>query len=134
MPNTEALVATFEHILKHPKDWNQAKWVCGTSYCYAGTAAVHIFGATLDVNEEVTLNHRLADVLNANDVDDEARIKVLGSVQPWQAGDRMHVSNFAAAALGLIDYQAEDLFAAINGLADLKLEIESITGIKLPDV
>lgn len=134
MPNTEALVATFEHILNHPQDWNQGRWVCGTSYCYAGTAAVHVFGATLDVDENVTLTSKLANVLNAYDVDDVMRAQVLGFARPWQAGDVIHVSHFATAALGLTAHQSESLFSPLSTLVGLKYQIERITGIELPGV
>lgn len=47
MPNIPLLRKTFEHIEAHPEEWNQGVWgsrwqsdsACGTSFCFAGTAA-----------------------------------------------------------------------------------------------
>lgn len=38
--NVPLLDATLNHIIQNPKDWNQNEWRCGTSYCFAGWAAV----------------------------------------------------------------------------------------------
>lgn len=134
MPNTKALVDTFEYILAHPKEWNQRKWVCGTAYCYAGTAAVHIFGAVLDRDECVTLTPELAGVLNQHEEDNELRAEGYSLARPWQEGDSMHIGDFAAVALGLTQDQYEDLFDPCNTLTDLKHMIETIVGIELPGV
>lgn len=52
-PNDELLARTLRHIIENPREWDQESWahrwededklgrdVCGTAYCFAGTAVV----------------------------------------------------------------------------------------------
>lgn len=40
MANIELLDRVLDHIEKNPESWNQAMWRCGTTYCFAGHAAL----------------------------------------------------------------------------------------------
>ncbi len=40
MPNIELLNKVLKHIEDNPGTWDQRVWRCGTSYCFAGHAAV----------------------------------------------------------------------------------------------
>ncbi len=132
MPNTEALVDTFEYILTHPKEWDQSSWRCGTTYCFAGNAAVNIFGVVLDRNNDIVLTPESAELLNNTEVNDFMRAFYGLAHRSWQEGDLLHVGDFAEVALGLTVEQADELFHGENTLFDLRQIIEQITGIRLP--
>lgn len=135
MPNTDALVDTLEYILIHPEEWNQGVWHCGTAYCYAGHATVHIFGASVARDHMVTLTAEHAALLNENEVNEEIRMTyVYDPARPWQAGDEVHVAEFAMVGLGLTSDQGSALFAPTNTLGDLKHYIELFSGIELPGI
>lgn len=34
--NIAELQASMTHIIDHPEEWNQEKWVCGSAACFAG--------------------------------------------------------------------------------------------------
>lgn len=40
MANIELLDKVLDHIEKNPESWNQRAWRCGTTYCFAGHAAL----------------------------------------------------------------------------------------------
>lgn len=132
MLNTKALIDTYAYVRDHPEEWRQVTWVCGTTACFAGHAALHVFGARLSGQEEesVVLTEEDADLLNTHDADYVIR-RDSGEQGEWQAGDETHISHFAAAALGLTDAQRTELFYALNTMADLKRLIEEYTGVEL---
>lgn len=41
MANVAKLEKTMTDILDHPKDWDQRSWICGSTACYAGRAALN---------------------------------------------------------------------------------------------
>lgn len=43
-PNVEAFVATLAYIEAHPEEHNQDSWVCETTMCFAGHAAITVGG------------------------------------------------------------------------------------------
>jgi hypothetical protein len=57
MPNIELLDLTLWHIENNPETWNQGEWRCGTSYCFAGHAA--LLSGWVPVGEDTELYWRL---------------------------------------------------------------------------
>jgi hypothetical protein len=42
--NTELAYETLDYIREHPEEWDQNQFVCGTTACYAGRAALISLG------------------------------------------------------------------------------------------
>lgn len=122
---TEAHVAvmrkTLEHVLAHPDEHDQSSWgwsydlverrelphvpACGTSYCFAGHAAVTVSGATpiYDAGAYGSLSAVVPPGVSLTDPD-----------------QHRDVSTYAVEVLGLPDHETSVfLFAGDNTLVDL---------------
>lgn len=114
-PNAPLLLKTLEHIENHPEEWNQESWMCGTTACFAGHAAL------LDGGEICV------DSLDGWFVarDDDPRDAL------WTLADgrlKIHAEIRARHALALDNQQAERLFSAGNTLDDLRAEVYRLLG------
>jgi hypothetical protein len=102
-PNKELLLKTLQTIKDNPQHWNQAVWHCDTSHCFAGFAQLLDLKLPLDYVDE------------DEDVDPDG--------DPYDSGlyfKGTDTGEYAQEALGLRDYEAKDLFASSNTLADLE--------------
>lgn len=98
-PNLDLLDAVMDHIDRHPEEWRQKSWFCGTAACFAGHAVlmdgwevVHVFG----------------------DIEKDGKLDMVGRV--------------AQRLLGLTVEQADRLFMSINTLDDLHLMVKQLHG------
>lgn len=121
---------TLEHVLAHPDGHDQSSWgwsydpnevdraphvpACGTSYCFAGHAAVTVAGATPLFDEGPYGSLRVVVPPGASLTD------------PAQHHD---VAAYAAEVLGLPDHEGGVfLFAGTNTLVDLADLVHEYTG------
>lgn len=100
--NVELLNATLQHIIDHPEEWDQHKWFCGTTACFAGHAAL-IHGAKVDERFTNSDGHYM--------------------VQTSLGGSRS-IKEYAQDILGLDYWQGGLLFSAVNTLEDLKMLVQ----------
>jgi hypothetical protein len=89
-PNAELAYRVLDHIDAHPEQWNQKRWWCGTSGCFAGWA-VTLSGEQVNADACVTANglimhvsDRAAQVLGFPDEDAliDAAIEAMGGGIP----------------------------------------------------
>lgn len=110
--NIDMMRRTFEYIEAHPEEHYQGNWVekgedCGTTRCFAGTAA-HLspdYAIRLSVEDSYFTCHREED------------------------GEEVEFSRAGAEILGLNDNQAEEMFFDAGTLDDLYALAKQYTGI-----
>lgn len=131
MLNVEALIATYDHIRRHPEEWIQTTWKCGTTYCYAGTVAAWFYGVRVNEGTDTASLDTDAVLIDLSMYEIPEEFDSWGE-EEHQRGEKVHVFDFAGSILGLTRAEAADLFHANNTLDDIKRFIEEITGITLP--
>lgn len=107
--NKDLLKKTVAYILDNPEKWNQAHWaivpedkgICGTAFCFAGTALHLAYPGALLVGGFPSIG-----------ADDGL---VFESMVLPQVG-KVDISEFAETELGLTDEQADVLFDSDNKL------------------
>jgi hypothetical protein len=97
--NVELLKRTLEFIEANPKEWDQKTW-CGTSCCFAGHAAI------LAGSRRVEKAREPGALSWAHVRRPDGKLGLV-----WEVAER---------ELGLDEWQASELFAADNTLADLR--------------
>ena len=96
--NKKLLLATMQLIEDNPEHWNQKKWHCGTSHCFAGFVECHLDG--IDFKTE--------------------HYTKIGS-------ERTNTRGIARDGLGLTITWAAMLFAYKNTLDDLRSLVKILT-------
>ena len=119
MPNVALLKKTLAHIENHTTAWNQLDWTghneCGTTYCFAGWAAV-LSGTRPDDDDEVRRDDLPADIADVE-------------YEHWPAAKGfLHVADAARHLLGLTKEQADELFHEYNKLPDLRRIVAELCG------
>ncbi|WP_059007907.1 hypothetical protein [Streptomyces specialis] len=114
MANAELLRTTLRHIQQNPDSWDQASWRCGSTGCFAFHAAL-LAGAEL-ADPQTTVPGPGGTTPNYDSyLACNTAARDLGFTQP-----RIHISDFAQAALGLETEKATELFASWRELPDLE--------------
>lgn len=118
-PNTEELVAIYQHIKANPEEWKQGAWGvrndCGTRFCVAGLAAVRA-GAT--------------PIWEPDLMPDENGLDATWDLAGFTfKGEERGIVGLAQEVLGLTDARADSLFWGGNDLAEIRRVIERITGV-----
>jgi hypothetical protein len=99
-PNLDLLDRVMDHIDRHPEEWNQENWFCGTAACFAGHAVL------MDGWEVVH--------------EDGGMIE--------KGGEQSPVELVAQRLLDLTDDQMNRLFIGCNTLDDLHSMVKQIHG------
>lgn len=152
MPNIELLDKVLKHIEDHPETWNQKDWRCGTSYCFAGHAAV--LSGWKPEGSDMELYWRLhgfeseesALEFYARHVENEKKLNLPADAESrWgdilnlctkptpntndivlKDGDRHSIAMAAQWELDLDEETADTLFDSSNSLDDLRNMIQEI--------
>ena len=103
--NVELLQKTLDTIKAKPQHWDQTKWHCGTSHCFAGFAELIAHKVSIDTDEEV--------------LKDDLRF-FSPRFDDWST------SEHATELLGISDDDAETLFASYRTLEDLEEMVASL--------
>jgi hypothetical protein len=108
--NVPLLRKTMEYIEAHPQEWDQDEWVakgsCGTTMCFAGTAA-YLMGAVMDPRVDVSMC-TLPD------------------------GSSKNIEWYAAEQLGLTVAQARAIFySSVEDPRHMREVVELVVGEKL---
>jgi hypothetical protein len=111
-PNAPLLLKTLHHIEAHPEEWNQEIWLCDTTACFAGRAAL------LDGAEPIGR----VDLLARPDDPQQHIYYFADDLRVVTVRDR------ARRILGLTKRQAGALFDSSNTLDDLRAEVYRLTG------
>lgn len=113
--NVPLLLKTLAHIEAHPQEWDQERWICGTTACFAGRAAI------LDGAEFSSVHNAVFVIERAGDppVHERGYIADAGTI---------HVADRAQHALRLTEYQADVVFAGCNTLDDLRAYVYRLAG------
>lgn len=110
MPNVPLLEKTMDYIVCHPEEHDQSFWVveraCGTTRCFAGTAAM------------------LAGYTMSNGACFVAADDNLG--QKWKGKFVANVGDIAQRELGLSVWQAQRLFSGATTIDELQLVVKDI--------
>lgn len=113
-PNVALLSKVLDHITAHSSEWNQQTWAsvtaCGTSFCFAGHAAI-ISGSAPPASSSFTTTWRV-DWRTGETLAPGVRGTPYTSVS---------VGEYARVVLGLDTYEAGQLFAGDNNLARLEM-------------
>lgn len=120
--NVDGLTRTLAHIEANPKDWNQAYYRCGTSFCFAGWFAV-LDGAKLASPEPIVPDWQACDYLSLEEAhSDHPEIDWARPEVNTDAGlaDGTSIGSYAEAGLGLSWDQARELFDGENTMQDLR--------------
>jgi hypothetical protein len=121
--NVDLLKRTLAYIEAHPDEWDQSMWattgVCGTTFCFAGTA-VHLSGG-----------RPYFDNLYSDDATD-AYFVVPGSVPEATGRPGEYENKYSTVArklLGLDIDQGTELFDENNKLSDLRRIVAKLTAV-----
>jgi len=119
--NVQLLDQTLAHIETHPREWDQATWRCGTTYCFAGRAVVIAGSRWVKRSDRYDYESEflLAD-------DDDRAWAATASGLSCDANETIHVADRARRLLGLTEEQADDLFAGPNTLDDLRAMVADL--------
>lgn len=122
MPNTELLKRTLNHIEAHPEEWDQEYWarrtLCGTSYCFAGTAVV-LSGLPLAWRD-----------VDADDYGVDADELAHNVIDEGEVGDS--IATAARDLLELTADQADRLFYPGNSIEKLRDLVAELTAAEPP--
>ena len=105
--NVELLQKTLDAIKANPQHWDQTKWHCNTSHCFAGFAELISNNMPIDTDSEVLES-------DANFADMYTTISGGYAQTVWLAQDN------ARDLLGISVDDAGILFAGYNSLSDLE--------------
>lgn len=103
--NVELLQKTLDTIKANPQHWDQTKWHCGTSHCFAGLAELIAHNVPIETDESVLLKDQRFFSPRFSD---------------WSTPEH------ATVLLNLSDNDAERLFQAWNTLEDLEAMIAGL--------
>jgi len=122
IPNAARAYATLDHIDAYPEIWNQARWWCGTSGCFAGWT-VTLAGEQIDEAKQVRVGSGEFDVVHVGD----RAAQLLGF------DDAQSLDDASWTALGEPDPDSLsgeefELFSAINTRGDLGRIVEAVFG------
>jgi hypothetical protein len=112
--NVELLASVLAYIERHPQEHKQQNWgergtSCGTTFCFAGTAAL-MDGATLLWGKESAANSR----------------ELLYGVMDY-SGQVTSVEKYARHELGLTTDEADTLFGGYISLDDIRSYVAMLT-------
>lgn len=123
-PNAALAYRVLDHIDAHPESWNQGRWWCGTSGCFAGWA-VQLSGEKMSGLNFVRVGPDELDVVHIG----ERAAQLLGFEST------MALDEVAWDALGMTDEDEDDdvrdeyeLFSAVNTREDLGRIVEAVFG------
>lgn len=120
--NVDGLTRTLAHIEANPKDWNQAYYRCGTSFCYAGWFAI-LDGAKLEKPDPMIPLwmacgwSSLEDAVLDNETAEWERPEE--NLNLWLTCGET-IASYAEKRLGLTDRQSCELFDGDNTMQDLR--------------
>lgn len=103
--NVELLQKTLDTIKANPQHWDQSKWHCGTSHCFAGFAELIAKNIPIETDESILIRDERFYDPKFND---------------WST------SEHATELLGISDNDAEELFASYRTLEDLEKMVASL--------
>lgn len=103
--NVELLQKTLDTIKANPQHWDQSKWHCGTSHCFAGFAELIAKNIPIETDESILIRDERFYDPKFND---------------WST------SEHATELLGISDNDAETLFASYRTLEDLEEMVASL--------
>ena len=103
--NVELLQKTLDTIKANPQHWDQTKWHCGTSHCFAGFAELIAKNIPIETDESILIRDERFYYPEFND---------------WST------SEHATELLGISDDDAETLFASYRTLEDLEEMVASL--------
>lgn len=109
--NIELLTKTLEAVKANPEHWNQEKWHCGTSHCFAGFVELIANDLPLDSHSEELRN-------------DERFHKVFDPAYRFLI--RWKTPDNSKRLLGLSEEESSTLFHACNTLSDLEHIVKSL--------
>jgi len=101
--NVELLQKTLDAIKANPQHWDQSRWHCGTSHCFAGLAQLIHYGLPINTREDQLENDDR--FFNHDD---------------WNAGYTV------GELLGLEEDDAQELFAGWNSLERLEALVSTL--------
>jgi len=122
-PNAELAYRVLDHIDAHPESWDQKRWWCGTSGCFAGWT-VELSGEKIDGRNHVRVGSGEFDVVHVG----ERAAQLLGF------GGEGPLNDAARSALGGTDEDEDDefeLFWASNTREDIGRIVEAVFGPRL---
>src|SRR6476619_6827832 len=113
-PNVPLLLKALDHIEHHPDEWDQEKWICGTTACFAGHAVL--------IDGGVPAPDRNGVFVKARDDDDPE------CVFQRPEGAITAVRDRATRILRLTRWRAGFLFDGGNTLNDVRAEVYRLAG------
>jgi len=117
-PNADLAYKVLDHIDAHPESWDQKRWWCGTSGCYAGWT-VELSGERIDEGNQVRVGPDEFDVVHVG----ERAAQLLGF------DGEAHLNGIAWEALGRPDDDEDaEAFGACNTREDLGRIVEAVFG------
>lgn len=121
MPNTQLAYRVLDLIEAHPEHWNQRRWHCGTSHCFAGFVECLVLGAN-------PFNSWSAE-LTRSEVKENFKKQWEGTRLSQFSQFYLDITNeVAIKELGIDKGQASQLFDAKNTLEDLHQLVSEIFG------
>lgn len=140
MVNIELLDITMGFIEANPDKWDQSSWRCGTSFCFAGHAAL-LDGAMLDSPESETLYWKTTGYASREAYEEDLKywngtafnpevtdrlVENRSDVITLSDDEKTTISEYAQKALGLSNHTAGVLFSGDNTLKELQSMVEMI--------
>lgn len=121
-PNAALAYQVLDHIDAHPESWDQKRWWCGTSGCFAGWT-VELSGEQINGISQVRTGPGVFDVVHVG----ERAAQLLGF------DGEAELDKAAWAALGKPDLESLDadefeLFSALNTRSDLGRIVKAVFG------
>lgn len=156
MANIELLDKVLDHIEKNPESWNQSAWRCGTTYCFAGHAALLSGWQPVQADRDMywrlqgweSEEKAVAHYQSLFEKDKEwyasrgreytgtrftYRIELMKSevdntsdVVTLTGDERESICNVARQVLDIDDETGDVLFGATNSLEDLRAMVQTI--------
>ena len=131
--NIELLDRALAYIDKHPEEWDQRTWDCGTAACIAGHTA-RLSGESLPVMAPQTIILRVTRLSDLHPLFDEGNTR--DTLQVWRdllAGDHIEApdADLNYARFQLVDMQGANLRGA--NLQNAVLMDVDLTGADLRD-
>lgn len=116
-PNAALAYLTLDHIDAHPESWDQRRWWCGTSGCFAGWT-VTLSGKTVVLGGYVRIGPGPDDIAHVS----QLAAQLLGFDDQWTLDET------AFDILGQPDDDEYALFSSDNTREDLGRIVEAVFG------